>query len=322
MKSRGPALLSNESAALWNLGDGVACFELATKMNTFDAAVFDLLSRSIDLVPKDHKALVIATDAVNFSAGVNLNWLLAEAAAGGGFEPLVRLGQDSFKKLKYAPFPTVVAVAGLALGGGCEVLLHCAAVQAHAESYIGLVEASIGILPAWGGCGELLLRMRSDPRTARGPMPPILRAFDLLTTSTVSKSAAHAKALGFLRQGDGITMNRDRLLADAKAKALSLVDGYKSPEKPLFTLPGISAATALRIAAESFVQLGKASPHDAVAAAAIARVLSGGETDINTPLTEDAMLALERDEVLKLAAQPLTLARIRHVLDTGKPLRN
>lgn len=322
LRKGGHALLSNESAALWYLGDGVACFELKTKMNTFDASAFDLLSRSIDLVTVNHKALVIATDAANFSAGVNLNWLLAEAAAGRGFEPLVRLGQETFKRLKYAPFPSVAAVAGLALGGGCEVLLHCSAVQAHAESYIGLVEASVGILPAWGGCGELLLRMRNDPRIARGPMPPILRAFELLSMSVVSKSAAHAKALGFLRQSDGITMNRDRLLADAKGRALSMAAGYKVPEKPDFALPGPSAAVVLDIAAGSFVRLGRASAHDAVVAAAIARVLSGGGTDIITPLTEDAMRALERQEVLKLAALPLTHDRIRHVLDTGKPLRN
>ena len=322
VRRNGAPLLSNASATLWDLGDGVACFELTTKMNTFDAGVFDLLSHSIDLVAKSHKALVIASDAANFSAGVNLNWLLAEANQAAGLEPLVKLGQDAFKKLKYAPFPSVAAIAGLALGGGCELLLHCSAVQAHAESYIGLVEASAGILPAWGGCAEMLLRMRSNSQLPKGPMPAIFRVFETLTMATVSKSAAHARQLGFLHDGDGITMNRDRLLADAKSQALVLAGNYKAPEKPLFALPGPSAATALAIAADNFVRLGQASAHDAVVAAAIAAVLSGGATDITTPLTEDAMLALERLEVLKLAQLPLTQARIRHVLETGKPLRN
>ncbi len=322
VKRNGPALLSNGSASLWDLGDGVACFELTTKMNTFDAEAFALLSRSIDFIPKNHKALVIYSDAANFSGGVNLNWLLAEANGPDEFEALAKLGQDRFKKLKYAPFPAVAAAAGLALGGGCELLLHCSGIQAHAESYIGLVEASVGILPAWGGCGEMILRMRNNPWAPKGPMPALLRAFELLTMSTVSKSAAHARELGFLRSGDGITMNRGRLLADAKAKALALAKNYKAPEKPSFALPGPSAATALGLAAESFVRLGKASAHDLAVAKAIATVLSGGDTDSTLPLTEEAMLALERREVLKLAASPLTQARIRHVLDTGKPLRN
>jgi len=315
-------ILGNESASLWNLGDGIACFQLKTKMNTLDEGAFDLLDRTIDILPRHHRALVIYSDAPHFSAGVNLDWALSVSEDESQLDRLARLGQETFKKLKYATFPSVAAVAGLVLGGGCEFLMHCSAVQAHAESYIGLVETGVGILPAWGGCGEILHRLQTDPSLPKGPMPAISRAFEQLTMATVSKSAAHARQLAFLSPADGITMNRDRLLADAKAKAASLAADYRLPEKPVFVLPGPAAKEALRMAAASFVQLGKASNHDLHVAMAVATVLTGGETDITTPLTEEAMLALERGEVLKLARSPLTRARLRHTLDTGKLLRN
>ena len=322
VKRQGPPILSNNTASLWDLGDGIACFELTTKMNTLDEAAFDLLGCAIDLIPRHHKALVIYSDAPHFSAGLNLNWALSVSEDPAQLGRLAMLGQATFKKLKYAPFPSVAAVAGLALGGGCEFLMHCSAVQAHAESYIGLVEAGVGILPAWGGCGEILLRLQNDRSLPKGPMPPISRAFEQLTMAAVSKSAAHARQLAFLRPADGITMNRDRLLADAKAKASGLAADYRPPEKPVFVLPGPAAKEALRMAAETFVHLGKASSHDLDVAMSVATVLTGGDTDVTTPLTEDAVLDLERGEVLKLARSPLTQARLRHTLETGKPLRN
>ena len=321
-KGKTPPLQANGSASLWDLGDGVACFELTSKMNTFDEDVFELLNRSIDRIPQTHNAMVIYSDAANFSAGINLNWLLSAMADGQSLESLSRRGQDTFHRLKYAAFPTVGGSAGLALGGGCELLLHCSAIQAHAESCIGLVEASVGILPAWGGCGELLYRLQCNQRLAQGPMPAITRAFETLAMSVISKSAAHAKELSFISPGDGITMNRDRLLADCKAKALQLAVQYHPPEKPVFMLPGLSGLTALQNGAETMVKLDKASAHDLAVAAAIATVLTGGDTDITQVLTEDALLALERREVLNLARSPLTIARLNHTLNTGKSLRN
>jgi 3-hydroxyacyl-CoA dehydrogenase len=324
IKRAGRPLLRNESASLWDIGEAVTCFELTAKMNTIDAAVFDLLNRAIDFVAANRKAMVIYSDVANFSAGVNLNWLLAPARAGDvrGAEKLVDLGQQTFKRLKYAPFPGVAAPAGLALGGGCELLLHCSAIQAHAESYIGLVEAGVGILPGWGGCGEMLSRWQLSGKLPKGPVPAIAKVFEIISMATVSKSAAQARELLFLRPGDGITMNRDRLLCDARAKAVSLAKDYRSPEKPVFNLPGQSARVALNLGAQNFQRLGKASAHDITVAGALATVLSGGETDITRSLGEDALLAVERTEVLKLAQSPLTLARIEHMLATGKPLRN
>src|SRR6185295_19765974 len=144
---------------------------------------------------------------------------------------LLRQGQSTFGALKHARFPVVGAPSGMALGGGCEVLLHCDAVQAHAESYIGLVEAGVGIVPGWGGCKELVMRRQASGEAPFGPMPPVTKSFETIAMATVARSAEQAKGLMFLRRGDGITMNRDRLLADAKAKALKFTENYSPPER-------------------------------------------------------------------------------------------
>ena len=324
VKRRTSPIRANASAALWDIGDGIVCFELTAKMNTLDADVFALLEQSIETTAKQYRALVFYSDAPYFSAGINLKWLLglAEDQDWPGVEAMIDLGQRSLKHLKYAPFPSVAAVAGLTLGGGCEILLHCSAVQAHAESNIGLVEAGAGIIPGWGACGEMILRSRSDPSLPKGPMPAIAKVFDIIAMARVSKSAAQARELLFLRPGDGITMNRDRLLADAKAKALTLAANYRAPDRPSFTLPGLAGKTALQLTAESMVRLGKASPHDLAVAMALATVITGGGADIGKPVTEEALLGLERAEVMELARHPKTLACIRHLLETGKPFRN
>ena len=324
VKRRTSPIRANASAALWDIGDGIVCFELTAKMNTLDADVFALLGQSIETTAKQYRALVFYSDAPYFSAGINLKWLLglAEDQDWPGVEAMIDLGQRSLKHLKYAPFPSVAAVAGLTLGGGCEILLHCSAVQAYAESNIGLVEAGAGIIPGWGACGEMILRARSDPSLPKGPMPAIAKVFDIIAMARVSKSAAQARELLFLRPGDGITMNRDRLLADAKAKALTLAANYRSPDRPSFTLPGLAGKTALQLTAESMVRLGKASPHDLAVAMALATVITGGGADIGKPVTEEALLGLERAEVMELARHPKTLACIRHLLETGKPFRN
>lgn len=323
-KAGAPPLLRNGSAAVWDIGDGIACLELATKMNTLDAEALALLDSAIDVIPKTHRGLVIYSDAALFSAGIDLKALLAamDRSDLGAVTAMVDLGQRAFKRLKYAPFPSVAAVAGLVLGGGCELMMHCSAVQAHAESYIGLIEAAAGLLPAWDGCGELLRRTQAAEGLAKGPMPAIAGVFEILAMARVSKSAAEAKELHFLRPGDGITMNRDRLLADAKAKAQAMSAGHRPLERPQFTLPGASGRVALQLVAEAQRKLGKASAHDVAVAMAIATVLTGGETDGRTPVEESTLLALEKAHVLALGATPETVARIRHVLDTGKPLRN
>ncbi|MCT2399004.1 3-hydroxyacyl-CoA dehydrogenase/enoyl-CoA hydratase family protein [Novosphingobium mangrovi (ex Huang et al. 2023)] len=317
-------VLKSGSAALWDIGDGVLCLEFTGKMNALDGEVMKLIVKAIPLVSAQYKALVIYTDADSFSAGANLGLALfaVNIAAYGEIEKLIAGGQMAYKGLKYAPFPVVGAPAGLAVGGGCEILLHCDAIQAHAELYTGLVECGVGLIPGWGGNSEMLDRARKAKMMPRGPMPPVAKVFETVSTATVSKSAAQAKELLFLRPEDGITMNRDRLLHDAKQKALSLVEGYTPPEPPEFTLPGKSGHVALSMAAEGFRKQGKATEYDMVVSDALAEVLSGGDADPQDSMTEQELLKLERETFMRLVREPRSIARVEHMLETGKPLRN
>ena len=180
----------------------------------------------------------------------------------GRIENSVKDGQRLYQAMRYAPFPIIGAVAGRALGGGCEMLLHCAAVQAHAESYIGLVETGVGVVPGWGGCATMLTRWQTDGQAPKGPMPAVARVFEIISTATVSRSAAEAMELKFLRPTDGITMNRDRLLADAKVLALELAKDYAPPEPVPLRLPGETGRVALKMAVRDFRRRGIATPHD------------------------------------------------------------
>ncbi len=324
VKRAGPPVARNGAASLWDIGDGVLCLEFHSKMNALDPRSLAMINKAIDLVPGRYKGLVVYNEAENFSVGANIGLLLVAAKL--RLWPVVRWmvgkGQRTYKALKYAPFPVVGAPAGMALGGGCEVLMHCDAVQPHAETYTGLVEVGVGVIPGWGGCKEMLLRGFADPKRAGGPMPPIVKAFEAIGLATVARSAEEARDLLVLREGDGITMNRDRLLADAKAKVLSLVTDYAPPVAEPVSLPGESAAIALGMAVDGFRLTGKATAHDAVVGKALAGMLSGGATDITETLDEEALLGLERDTFVALARNPASIARISHMLKTGKPLRN
>ncbi|MEN2749768.1 3-hydroxyacyl-CoA dehydrogenase/enoyl-CoA hydratase family protein [Sphingomonas sp. T9W2] len=317
-------LIKNGSAALWDIGDGVVAFEFTGKMNALDGDVMALIGKAIPLVQEKYKALVVYNEGSNFSAGANLGLALfaLNIAAWGEIEKLVAGGQEAYKALKYAPFPVVSAPSGMALGGGCEILLNSDAVQAHAESYIGLVECGVGLIPGWGGCGEMLDRWRQNPALPKGPMPSVAKVFETVSTATVAKSAAEAKEYGFLRPSDGITMNRVRLLSDAKAKALALVEGYAPPAPPEFRLPGAGGKVALELAVEGFQARGLATSYDGVVSGALADVLSGGEKDLIDIVSETDLLALERKAFMQLVRDPRTQARVEQMLVTGKPLRN
>ena len=323
-KLRTPALLERSTASLWNVGDGIACLEFHGKMNTLDPDVMALIHQTIDKVKSDMSALVIYNDGDQFSAGANLS-LLVEAIhqqAWSDVENFIKQGQDTYKALKYAPFPVVGAPSGLTLGGACEILLHCDAIQAHAELYLGLVEVGVGLIPGWGGCKEYLRRWIQQSKRPGGPMPPIIKAFEVIGTATTSKSALEARELLFLAESDGITMNKDRLLADAKAKAITLCKDYIPPEPPEFQLPGATAKAALDMAVENYHAQGKASNYDVEISQRLADVLSGGDTDITDVISEDELLALELDAFMRLVRQPQTVARLEYTLKTGKPLRN
>ena len=317
-------LLKNGSAAVWDLGDGVLCLEFTSKANAMDEQIMDLIGKTIRLVQAEHKALVIYNEGSNFSVGANLGLALfaANIAAWGEIEKLIFAGQTTYQQLQRAPFPVVSAPAGMALGGGCEILLHSDAVQAHAELYAGLVECGVGLVPGWGGCKEMLVRWASDPKMPRGPMPAASKVFEMVSTATVSKSAEQAREMNILGDGDGITMNRYRLLADAKAKALALAMDYKPAPERTIRLPGAAGRVAMEGAVAGFAKRGIALPHDAIVGSGLAEVLSGGPADPIDELTETDLLALERHVFMKLIKTPGTLARIEHTLETGKPLRN
>ena len=315
-------VIGNDSASLWDAGRDVACLEFHTRMNTLDQAVLELVGQALDVVPDRFAGLVIHNDGENFSAGANLGEALFAIGAGAWdrLAAAAELGQGTFRAMKYAPFPVVGAPAGMALGGGCEVLLHCDAIVAHAETYAGLVEAGVGLVPAWGGCKELLARYaREGPG---GPMPPVSRAFETVSLAKVSRSAHEARDFGILRREDGIVMNRDRVLAEAVDRVHALSPGYTPPEPPVFRLPGPSGKAALALAVGEFARTGKATAHDVAVADALARVLTGGDADLTDEVGEDALLALEREAALSLMRTEGTRARIEHMLRTGKPLRN
>ena len=324
VKRRSKPIVKNASAALWDIGDGVACFEFTSKMNSIDPDLLGLLGKSIAAVAQNFKAMVIYNEGSNFSVGANLGLAMfaVNICAWDQVKGMVELGQGTYRALREAPFPVVGAPSGMALGGGCEILMHCAAVQAHAESYVGLVEVGVGLIPGWGGCATLLGRWTDAPGMPRGPMPAIAKTFETISTAKVAKSAMEAKEALLLPHDAGVSMNRDRLLFDAKAKALAMVGNHAPPARRSYRLPGPTGMAALTLALDGFVQKGDATPHDRVVCLKVAEVLTGGDADVTEEISEDAILAMERKNFMSLIRHPGSMARIEHMLETGKPLRN
>ena len=325
LKRRGKPLKRNGSASIWDTGDGVLLVEYHTKMNAMDPMNMEMLLNAVDLAEsEDYKGIVIGNDATNFCAGENLGLALfaANLAAWKDLEDFIGLGQDTYQTLKYCDVPVVAASAGLCLGGGAEVLMHCDAVQAHSESYVGLVEVGVGIIPAWGGCKELLGRLVDFGLVTNGPMGAVMKAFETIGTAQVAKSAEQARSMGFLGPNDGITMNRDRLLADAKRKVLDLSENYVPPVPRTYRLPGPTGLAGLNLALSDLALSGQATPHDVVVATSLAGILTGGNTDITVAMEEDDILAMEKEAIATLGRHPDTLDRMQHMLETGKPLRN
>ncbi|HWP58969.1 MAG TPA: 3-hydroxyacyl-CoA dehydrogenase NAD-binding domain-containing protein [Candidatus Acidoferrales bacterium] len=325
LKLRSRRVAGNAAASLWDIADGVACLEIHTKMNTIDADVLLMIRKALEAVRSSFRALVIYNEGEHFSAGVNLSLVLfaTHVAAWAKIEELLAMGQQAYQALKYSPFPVVAASFGYALGGGCELMLHADAVQAHAESYIGLVETSVGLVPGWGGCKEMLARLSTAPDLPRGPMAGVAAAFETIGMAKTASSAFEAKELGFLRPSDRITFNRERLLADAKSRALELAENYRPPEPAKLIVPGPSGKAALLIMARELRAAGKLSAHDELVATLLAEVLSGGpDADPSAPVSEEDILRLEREAVLRLLKTEQTAARMEHMLKTGRPLRN
>ena len=325
---KGAVVESHKDANLLDLGDGVLLLEARSKMNTMGAGVLGMLRHGLDRVA-DGKfvGLVIGNDdARAYSAGADLGAVVAQTQAGDwkGLEESVRYFQQGALLVRRAPFPVVAAPFGLTLGGGCEYALHCDRIQAHAELYMGLVEAGVGLIPAGGGTKELLFRFTQalEPYEEADQFEAVKRAFKLIAMATTSTSALEARSLGFLRPvADRITMNRDRLIADAKARVLDLAPDYVVPVERTITALGKEAMGNLLYAGWAMHEGGAITDHEVRIARELAYVLCGGDGPPRT-VTEQDILDLEREAFLRLLGTKETQERIVHTLKTGKPLRN
>ncbi|PYQ78957.1 MAG: 3-hydroxyacyl-CoA dehydrogenase [Acidobacteria bacterium] len=326
-KDRQKVVRKNAGASLVDLGDGVLSVEFHSKMNSIGADTGQMLLAGVKEAAANFAALVVGNDAPNFSVGANLMLLLLEAQEGNWDEIdlMIRGFQGTTQALRFADVPVVVAPAGMTLGGGCEIAIHGDRIQAAAETYMGQVEVGVGLIPAGGGTKEMLARaVENLPPNHPDLLPYVQRVFELLGFGTVSASAAHARQLGFLDEADGITMNRDRLIADAKAFALERVrEGYRRPV-PRTAIPvgGENILAALKLGVHLARRAGRISDHDAVVGRALANILAGGALPHQTTVSEQYLLDLEREAFLKLCGERKTLERIQHTLKTGKPLRN
>ena len=324
----GKVLDENREARCVDLGDGVLCLEFCGKMNTLGTGVLELLARTIDRISNGKYAgLVLGNDDPRtFSAGANLGAAAGAAAAGDwkAIESTVKAFQDAVMSIRRAPFPVVAAPFGLALGGGVELSLHADRVHAHAELYMGLVEVGVGIIPCGCGTKELLFRFTDalKPYEEADPFEAPKRAFKLIALAQMSGSAAEARKMGFLRPvADRISFNRDTLIADAKARVLDLAPDYVAPAMRTVRVLGSEAFGNLKYALFSFKEAGQASDHDVRIGTEIAYVLSGGDGPPREA-TEQDIVDLEREAALKLLGTKETQARIKYMLETGKPLRN
>ncbi len=325
-KDGAEVIRTTEGASLVDLGDEVLAVDLHSKMNIIGADTVQMLQAGVREATSRGGALVVATRAGDFSAGANLMLVLIEAQEGNWDEIdfMVRSFQAATQALRYAPIPVIVATTGLTLAGGCEIALHADRVQAAAESYIGLVETGVGLIPAGGGTKEMVARATGGAAGVRAdPMGFVQAAFETIALAKVSSSAAHARQLGYLRDHDEATMNSDRLLHDAKAVALARArDGYSPPPPARIAVGGEAVSAALKLGVHLAWRAGRISDHDALIGRTLAHVMAGGDLPHATSVSESHLLDLEREAFLKLCGERKTLERIRHTLKTGKPLRN
>ncbi len=326
-REQGRVVRKNSGASLVDIGEGVLAVEFHSKMNAIGGDTLEMLQAGVREAARNFRALVVGNDGPAFSAGANLMLVLLEAQE-GNFDELdlmVRTFQQTTMMLRESEVPVVVAPAGLALGGGVEVALHADRVQAAAETYMGLVEVGVGLVPAGGGTKEMLVRAMAGLPTAQSdPLPFVQKAFETIALARVSASGPDAVRLGYLTATDGFSMNRERLLADARALALERVrEGYHRPA-PRLAIPvgGESVTAALALGVHLAWRAGRASDHDALIGRKLAHIFGGGAQPHATTVSEQHLLDLEREAFLSLLGEPKTLARIQHMLKTGKPLRN
>ncbi len=332
-KGNGKIAVGNESASLVDIGDDIFCLEFHTKMNALNAGIMEIMDKALDYVDQNGAGLVIGNEAGGmpgaFSAGADLS-MISKACHEKKYtqiDTLVKAMQDGVMSLQYAPFPVVAAPYGLALGGGCEVCIGADRIVAHSELYMGLVEIGVGLLP--GGCGNLNLwkkyinalpaKTYKDIDLAKLFIP----AFMKIAMAAVSMSAAQAQGNGFLGQADRIVMNRDNLIGEAKKEVLKMVDdGYAPPVKQPLRVMGDAGQGMVNAEIYNMINGKFMSEHDAFLAKRIAYVMSGGEVKVGSEVDEDTILNLEREAFVDFCREEKSLARIDHMLKTGKPLRN
>jgi len=319
----------NSGASLIDLGDGVACLEFHSKMNSIGGDTLEMLKSALNEVEKNFVGLVVGNQGQNFSVGANLMLMLMEAQD-ENWEELDLIGryfQQSVMSLRYSPKPVVVAPFQMVFGGGCEMVLHADRVRASAETYIGLVEVGVGIIPAGCGTKEMLVRaLDSIPHDMKDadPFPFVKRAFETIALAKVATSAEEARGFGFLSADDTVSMNRDRLIADAKKEVLALAaSGYVQPQQRTDILAlGNPALATLKLGVHMMKRAGYISDHDALIGEKLARILTGGDLNHATQVSEQYLLDLEREAFLSLIGTRKSQDRIAHMLKTGKPLRN
>ena len=326
-KERSAVVRKNAGASLVDLGDGVLAVEFHSKMNAIGGDTIQMLQEGVREASKNFSALVVGNDGLHFSAGANLMLVLLEAQEENWDEIdlMVRAFQQSTMALRYADVPVIVAPAGLALGGGCEIALHADRVQAAAETYMGLVEVGVGLIPAGGGTKEMVARAVEQLRPGSNDLlPPMQRAFETIGFAKTSTSAQDAQRIGYLQPTDAWTMNRERLLADAKARALQRArDGYQPPvPRKAIPVGGETVSAPLKLGVHLAHRAGRISDHDALIGRKLATIMAGGALPNATTVSEQHLLDLEREAFLSLVAERKTQERIAHTLKTGKPLRN
>ena len=326
LKKSGAVVEKNSNCSLVDLGDGVFGFEFHSKMNAISGDILAMTHKAIKRAEEEGVGLVIGNQGSNFSVGANL-MLLAVALAEGAYEDIdmvVRAFQKATMAVKYAKVPVVAAPFGMTLGGGCEFSLHADAINAAAETYMGLVEIGVGLLPAGGGTKEMCLRAVALAQQYETDVSPfIFKHFQQIGMAKVSMGAAELPAMGYMRNGDSITMDIDRLIADAKKKVIALATNYR-PLKPLENLPapGRSVAASIKSQLWNMKMGGFVTGYEAEMGGIIADVITGGDVLPGTPISEEYLLQLERQAFLKLCGNKKTAERIQHMLKKGKPLRN
>jgi 3-hydroxyacyl-CoA dehydrogenase len=328
LSSAGKKVLENPGATLIDLGDGVACVEFHTKMNALDDDIFNLVDESLDMVERgDFVGLVIGNEAENFSVGANLGMVLLAAHMGmwDQLESAAVKLQNLNMRIRYFPKPVVAAPAGLCLGGGSEIMMHASRVVASVELYSGLVEVGVGIIPAGGGTKEMLRRILNPPMRTQNAdaLPYLQRIFEQIGLAKVGTSAEEVRQLGLLSDCDRIVMNRGHLLAEAKREVLHLAQSaYQRPIREKIYAAGRDALAAMRVAIYMFWKARQITDYDRVVAEKLAYVMCGG--NLSTPgwVDEQYILDLEREAFLTLCGEEKTRARMKHMLDTGKALRN